>query len=87
MDYLREQPFILKVYGCLYWSELFFFKQFGHIIFFSIAIKLNIFFLTKSKQIFFNALYKGVSQYSFLDVMHIAHIYYKFPCYISHLHM
>ena len=66
----------------------FFLNSRTHFYFFSIAIKL-IFFLSYQVKIdfFFNALYKGVSQYSFLDAMHIAHIYYKFPCYISHLYM
>ena len=67
----------------------FFFKQLDKFFFFSIAIKLIFFsFLPSQNRIFvFNALYKGVSQYSFLDAMHIAHIYYIFPCYISHLYM
>ena len=55
-----------------------------HFYFCSIAIKLIFVFLPSQNRFFFNALYKDVSQYSFLDVMHIAH---TFPCYISHLYM
>jgi hypothetical protein len=67
----------------------FFFKQLDTFLFFFNCNQTNLFFFLPSQnRIFiFNALYKGVSQYSFLDAMHIAHIYYKFPCYISHLYM
>jgi hypothetical protein len=90
---IKEQPFNMKGggvggYGFLYWFWIFFSNRWTHFYFFSIAIKLIFFFLQSQNKIFFpNALYKGVSQYSFLDAMLITNIYYKFPCYISHLYM
>jgi len=65
--------------------RIFFFKQLDTFLFFFNCNQTKLFFFLPSQnRIFFShALYKGVSQYSFLDAMHnciyhIAHIYYKF---------
>ena len=97
---IRVQPFNLKGGGAgvmVFCTDLnfFLFNSWTHFYFFSIAIKLNyFFFLPSQNSFFFNALYKGVSQYSFLDVMHIAHIYtvgqkkgYTFNFYLFILHI
>ena len=60
------------------------FKQLDTFLFLFNCNQTKFFFLPSQNIFFFNALYKGVSQYSFLDAMHIAH---TFPCYISHLYM